>query len=78
VSNGIFSVGALLLVLTVIVAVDTQSWRVMALGFVGSMTCYGLLWHVVSLRPTSAEQAASARKLSWGMLIITGLAALFN
>lgn len=78
VSNGIFSAGVLSLVLTVVLAIGAKSFAVAGLGFVGSVACYCLLWHVVKLRPTSIEQAASARKLSWGMLIIAGVAALLS
>ena len=78
VSNGIFSVGVLLLVLTVVFAVGAKSFDVAALGFAGAVACYCFLWHVVELRPTSSEQAASARKLSGGMLIIAGVAALLS
>ena len=78
VSNGIFSVGVLLLVLTVVFAIGTKSLTVAALGFAGSVACYCFLWQVVKLRPTSPEQAASARRLSLGMLIIAGIAALLS
>jgi hypothetical protein len=78
VSNGIFSVGILLLVLTVVFATGTKSLIVAALGFAGSVGCYCFLWHVVKLRLTSPERAAEARKLSWGMLIIAAAAALLS
>jgi hypothetical protein len=78
VSNGIFSVGALLLVLTAVFAIGTKSMTVAVVGFAGSVACYGWLWHVVKLRATLPEQAASARKLTWGMLIIAAFAALLN
>jgi hypothetical protein len=78
VSNGIFSIGVLLLALTIVFAIGTKSLPLAALGVTGSVACYALLWHVVKLRRTSPEQAASARKLSWGMLIMAGIAALLN
>lgn len=78
VSNGIFSIGILSLVLTVILGFVTNSWVWATFGVVGSVACYGLLWHVVQLRATSTEQAASARKMSWGMLILAGVIGLFS
>jgi len=78
VANGIFSIGVLLLVLTVVFSLGTESGAVLAFGLAGSVACYAFLWHVVKLRPTSAEQAAAARKLSWGMLILAGLISLFS
>jgi hypothetical protein len=78
VSNAIFTIGIALLLLTVVFSIGSKSLATSAFGFAGSVACYALLWHLVKLRRTSPEQAASAGKLSWGMLIIAGLAALFN
>lgn len=78
VSSAIFCFGIVLLLLTIIVAVFTSSWSLAILGFVCSIACYGMLWHIVELRPTTLEHAASARKLSWRLLIVAGIINLMS
>ena len=78
VSNGIFSLGTLSLILTVIIAISAESWLVAGLGFLISIACYMWLWHVAKMRPTTAEQATSARNVSWGMLLMFGIVSLFS
>lgn len=78
VGNGIFVIGFLLLIFSAIFAFATKSWLHALLGVAVSMTVYGLLWHVVSMRPTTKEQVAIARRLSWITLIVSIFPSLFS
>jgi len=78
VSNGIFSVGILLLALTAAFGISHESRLFAAAGSLVSVACYGWLWHRAKLRPTSPEDAASAQRISWFLLLISGLVAVFN
>src|SRR5688572_24689774 len=59
VSSAICCFTILLLIVTTIFAVITNFWLLAILGFAGSIACYGLLWHIATLRLTTSEQAAS-------------------
>ena len=78
VSNSIISVCILLLVVMLAFAFNESSSLLAISGLIGSIFCYAYLWRIVPLVPTTAEQSASAKSLSWGMLLITGIFSLFN
>lgn len=78
VTSAIFCLVLLLVILTVVIAFEVHSWEFAAIGLIASVGCYCGFWHIVKLRPTTSEQVAVAKKLSFWGFVFAAIATVFN